>query len=183
MDEQHRLEQLAAASLTPDDCPPREQLALYMLRLLTGNDELRLAAHVRSCPICQHDIALAQPPSTPQPHPLERVIAQLTPFRLAEGRRGEERGEYRRYEAQEIQIDLSISAREGDYRRISGKILRASTWLAGCAVVLRSTNHRYRRTSNEVGFFSFDSVPLGHYTLTITADHLQVRIPDTLILD
>src|SRR5439155_634247 len=61
MDVQRRLEQLALSSLTETECPDADRLAAYILGTLTETDQLIVAAHARTCPLCQHDIAAGRP--------------------------------------------------------------------------------------------------------------------------
>src|SRR4051794_3726553 len=94
MDKQQKLERMATASLTEEFCPPAEQVAAYTLGMLTGNDQLIVAAHVRLCPLCAADVAASRPP-TPRPR---TVLARFLPPMLVEGhRRGEEHSNVRQF--------------------------------------------------------------------------------------
>ena len=171
--ERRRLEQLAFASLTEADCPDADRLAAYILGALTGNDQLVVAAHVRDCPLCRHDIAICRPPD-PRPR---SVIAQFSPFALADGRRGAvPEANVRRYVAADLTVELTIAPPIGENWRITGQIMRSAMPVAQHLVTLRARRRRFEQTSDDQGFFTFESVPAGHYTLTLTEGPVQVQI-------
>jgi hypothetical protein len=159
--ESNRLSALSIASADETHCPPAEQLALYMLGELQGNAQLSLAAHVRSCAFCQHDMHMSRPPA-----PRRRVFARLLPLAFADGRRGAT-GNVQRYIAGETTIDLTIIGMGADAWRLSGQVSRAGEPLAGRGVTLRYGRKRFYETSDETGFFSLRDLPEGRYTLTL----------------
>jgi hypothetical protein len=171
--EQRRLEQLALSSLTEADCPDADQLAAYILGTLTGTAQLRVAAHVRSCPLCQDDIAACRPPA-PRPR---LVLAHLLPLSLADGRRSAPLYQHvRRYVAADLTVELTIPPPVGDYWRITGQVMRAEQGLAGRPVTLQASRRRYQQTSDAQGFFTFERVPTGRYTLSVTDELIQVQL-------
>src|SRR5690349_12069520 len=117
MDQRRRLEQLAAASLSEEACPDAEQLAAYALGLLAGIEQLQVAAHVRDCPICLHDLVLCRPPETRR----RPLLASLMPLPLAQGRRGAGPENIRRYMAADLIVDVTIAPPDGDYWRVTGQ--------------------------------------------------------------
>lgn len=168
-----RLEQLAIASLNEEDCPSSDDLAAYGLGLLSGNDQLRVAAHVRICPLCQHDLSVAIPPSEKP----RRLIARPAPLQLAPGRRGTaESRSIRTFVAADIEIALTIAPPDGEYLRLTGQVLRAGAGAPGCGVELRRGRWRRDQTSDSDGFFSFDEIPEGRYTLGVQDEQLHVQI-------
>lgn len=172
MDFRRRLEQLTLASL-PAECPPVEQLADYLLGLLSDTEQLRVAAHVRACPICTHELEVCQPPP-PRPR---RQIARLVPTMLSADRRAEmERAEVRQYVAADLEIHLTVAPAEGDHWQITGHLTQASASLGTCPVVLRKGRRHYQQTSDADGFFAFEQIPSGSYTLTVTYAQTQVQI-------
>src|SRR4051794_37044659 len=101
MIDRRRLEQLAAISLNEADCPDADLLAASALGMLTGNEQLRVAAHVRQCPLCQADIAACRPPP-PRP---SVFVARMRPWLPAEGRRS---AAYRENRRQYVAADIMI---------------------------------------------------------------------------
>lgn len=178
MNDRRRLEQLAIASLTEEECPDVERLAAYALGVLTGSEQLIVAAHVRGCPICTHDVAVCRPPE-----PRRRFsIAQLVPLALVEGRRsGADQAAVRRYEAANLVVELTVAPPDGDYWRITGQVLKAGAGLGECSVTLRGPRRRYQQTSDRYGFFTFESLPAGRYTLTVASAAVQVQIRDLVL--
>lgn len=181
MNEQRRLEQLAFVSLTEAGCPDTDQLAAYMLGGLTGAAQLAVAAHVRACPLCQHDMAVCRPP---EPRP-QLLIARLLPLSLADGRRSAGyTTNIRHYVAADLAVDLVIAPPTGDLWRVTGQVRRAGEGLPERQAIARSGRRRYVQTSDEQGFFTFDSLPAGRYTLSVTDGQVLVQIRNlTLTLD
>ena len=173
MNERRRLETLAISSLNAADCPDAELLAASMLGILTGNEQLRVAAHVRQCPLCQADMAACRPPP-PRP---STFVARLRPLLLAEGRRSAAYRENRRqYVAADVVVELTIAPPIGEHWRVTGQILREGAGLPARTVTARSGRRRYVQTSDDQGFFTFDALPSGRYTLSVVDGHIQVQI-------
>lgn len=173
IDKQRQLERIAFASLTEADCPEADQLAAYILGTLTGTEQLIVAAHVRECPLCRHDIATCRPPES-RPR---SVIAQFMPFALADGRRGAaQHANVRRYVAADLTVELTIAPPIGESWRITGQIMRAAIPVAQQLVRLRARRRRFEQTSDDHGFFTFESLPAGQYTLTLADGSVQVQI-------
>jgi hypothetical protein len=166
----NRLTALSIASSEEENCPAAEQLAAYILGELSGNEQLRIAAHVRSCPFCQHDMAVSRPPA-----PRRRVFARLLPLAFAEGRRGGS-GDVQRYVAGETTIDLTIIGMGADSWRLSGQISRAGEPLPGRSVTLRYGRKRFYEMSDETGFFSLRDLPEGRYTLTLDDSEAPILV-------
>jgi hypothetical protein len=178
MDEQRRLEQLAFASLTEAECPDTDQLAAYMLGNLTGTEQLIIAAHIRECPLCQHDVAICRPPE-PRPH---RFIARLVPLSLLDGRRSTlYQANIRHYVAADLHVELTIAPPAGDLWRITGQILRSDEGLPDRTVIARAGRRRYMQMSDAQGFFTFDALPAGRYTLSVADGQIQVQIRDLVL--
>lgn len=173
MSNRRTLEMLARASLNHEDCPNPDQLAAFMLDLLSGNEQLKVADHVRRCPVCQEEVALVRPPE-PRPRPL---IARLLPT-LATGLRGPSVGSgLRQYQAADLTIELTLVPQDGESWRITGQILRGGAPVAGLPVNLRRTRQRiYRQESDAEGFFTYMSLPEGQYTLSVTDGATSVLV-------
>jgi hypothetical protein len=178
MNKRHKLEQLAIASFAEEVHPDPELLAAYALGMLTGNEQLKVAAHVRTCQICTYDLAVCRPPEA-RPRLL---IADLTPLALTDGRRsGAHQAYVRQYVAADIVIDLTIPPPEGDYWAITGQITQAGTGLVERTIILRASRRRYQQISDANGFFSFVGVPAGQYTISVTDGKIQVQIRDLVL--
>lgn len=166
-----RLTALSIASTSEDTCPPVEQLAAYIVGELGGNVQLQLAAHVRSCTFCQHDIALSRPPAPRQ----RQVLARLLPMAFADGRRGGESG-VQRYVAGETTIDLRMVGIGADSWRVSGQVSRGGEPLPGRGVTMRWGRKRFIETSDEAGFFTLRDLPEGRYTLTLDDSEAPILV-------
>ncbi|HEU4325158.1 MAG TPA: zf-HC2 domain-containing protein [Roseiflexaceae bacterium] len=168
-----RLERLAYQSLSEDECPEADLLAAYMLGDLSGNSQLSVAAHVRGCPLCQRDLAVCQP-LAPRPRTL---VARLLPPPLLAGRRSSATAaQVRQYVAADLSVDLTIAPPSGDEWRLTGQVLRGGAGQADLPVLLRSGRRSYRQTSDNGGFFTFQALPPGRYTLSVTDTQVLVQI-------
>lgn len=171
------LERLAIASLDEAGCPSSEQLAAYSLGMLVGNEELSVAAHVRTCPLCTADVAALQPPQR-----RARLIAQLLPPIALVGRRsGSTDNRVRHYLAADLTIELTIAPPHGDTWRITGQLLRGGTGVVGQTVTIRSGRRQYQRQSDGDGFFTFDALSSGQYTLAVRDTTSTVQIRDIVL--
>lgn len=177
MDTHRRLEALAIASLTERACPSPELLAAYALGMLDGAQQLQVAAHVRSCPICTHDVAACRPPER---RGVIVVAAPLAPT-LAQGRRGDAEGSVRRFVTADILVELTISPPEGEFWRLTGMISREERGIAGRPIVMQSGRRRYRQVSDDQGFFTFDALRAGRYTLSVLDGQTTVQIQDLVL--
>jgi hypothetical protein len=177
MTTRQQLERLALASLTDEDCPDPETMAAHLLGLLAATHQLQVAAHLRTCPRCRTELLLAQPP-TPRTRPL---IARLMPGLLL-GVRGPGPASSRRYQAANLSIELTIAPPEGDFWRLTGQLLRGDAPLAGQTVLLRAARRRaLQQQSDELGFFSFEDLPTGRYTLTVNEETTAVQVRGILL--
>jgi|GEM_PF-3079944 len=174
MDVYRQLEHLALASLTADACPPAEVLAEYILMTLTGTAQLQVAAHVRGCPLCQEEIEFCRPPAPPH----RTLIARLVPLVVAGLRSAPSSHTIRQYRAADLTVEITIVPTQGERWRVTGQILRNTNGVAGQEVVLRSARRRtYREESDDQGFFTFEDINNGHYTLSVkdSATVVQIR--------
>jgi len=187
MDDEQRLERLAIASLRMEPCPDAERLAAYAARTLSGMDQLLVDAHVRRCPLCTRDLELSRPPDLDQRWQLDerppvrqrfaiaQPLEQLFGVRL---RAEHGRDDVRQYLAADVALSVTITPTAGERWRITGQITRANTPLAERAITLRSARRRYQRETDVDGFFTFEDVPAGRYTLSTIEDSVYVQIRD-----
>ena len=194
MDIKEQLRHLAIASFTDEECPDADLLAAFALHQLAGTtEELRVAAHMRTCSMCTYDVALCrsveakQTPGgitwPPQPEPAKRrgsSIARLLPALSPTGRRSGTLTNYdRRYKDADLIIDLTIPPPEGDYWHITGGVQRNDIGIKGCTVLLQAGRRRFSsQITDELGIFRFEQVPAGRYTITVNEGQVRVQIRD-----
>lgn len=183
MNDRQLLERMIIASLTDENCPSSEQLADYILGTLTGNDQLRVARHVRECPLCQH-LAITYQPAEPRPQ--RSFIARLLPLAPSAGRRGAvDATAMRRYQVADINIlvELLISPPDQEHWSVTGRVMRGGVAAVAAPVTMRADTYRSQQTTDAEGFFAFDQLPPGHYTLEILQPPARVEIPDLILLE
>ncbi len=173
MDTRSLLERLSLMSLTDEACPSPDQLAAYLLGTLDGAEQLSVAAHVRTCPMCQEDVSRARPPE-PRPH---RVLARLLPS-FASGVRGSGATAFvRQYQAADLIVEVTFGPPQGDYWRLTGQVLRNDEGVPDLPVLLRAGRRRpFQTLSDSEGFFTFEDLPAGNYTLSITCEHTLIQV-------
>lgn len=173
MDFRTQLEQLALASLSDEACPEPEQLAAYLLGTLSGAAQLSVAAHVRQCPLCREDLALARPP---EPRP-RRLVARLLPTLLS-GVRGSSASAFvRQYQAADLVVELTLAPPVGDYWRLTGQLLRERAGVPDREITLRSGRRRRLQTTSDTdGFFTFEDLPFGAYTLSVADGDTLIQV-------
>jgi hypothetical protein len=187
MNFQERLEHYAIASLREEICPDATQLAAYASGTLSGTQQLIVAAHVRLCPICTHDLELAAIPdladrwalaerSIVRPRfAIARLIDSIAAGRVR-GIQSPKKEDVRQYVAADIAINLVIAPPAGERWRISGYVTQGGTPLAERTVALRSRHRRLRQQTNEDGFFTFEQISAGQYTLSIVEATVSIQI-------
>lgn len=178
MSARQRLIWLATISFAAIPCPSADQLAAFALGRLIGEEQLRVAAHVRQCPVCAADVAAARPPES-KPRPL---VAQLLPIQPLLGRRsqGEQAG-IRQYRAAHLSVELMIGPLVGEFRRLSGQVLRDGQGVSGAQISLRAKRRRRSRQTNEFGFFSFEGVKPGTHKMLVSDGQITLAINDLVV--
>jgi hypothetical protein len=183
MNTNESFERLVIAGLAGDGCPTSDQLAGYTLGLLTGNEQLAVAAHVRSCPLCQTLVEISRPPEPErQSEPggqllkgFQTLVAQLiTPLPALNRRSDANREHIRQYMVADIAIELLIPPPHGESWSITGQVLQGGVGLALCDVRLQVGRRKFTQTSDADGFFAFADLSSGQYQLSVT--HAQVRV-------
>jgi Carboxypeptidase regulatory-like domain len=179
-DRREQLAALARGSLSDEDCPNTMDLAAYALGDRSGTEQLKLAAHIRSCPLCQQLIAMCTPAEA-LPQPLH--IAQLLTAPLGLGLRSSGLGTVRHYRVADMMIELTIPAAHGDQWRLTGHLSRAGQPLSEVLVTATDGVTTYDDTSDAVGFFSFRALPPGNYTLTAITESMAAQILNLVLND
>lgn len=187
MSDRRQLEQALLRSYSEDACPATDALAAYVLGDLSADEQLRLAAHLRSCTACQELTELCAPPA-PRPALRTRIqslVAQLAPLAPASGLRGaDERTQPRTYFAADLVIALSVPPPEGEAWSLLGQVLRAERGLAQATITLRTARRRaHSATSDAEGFFAFRDLPTGRYLLMVNYEQIRVEIRDLTLSD
>jgi hypothetical protein len=171
-------DRLMAASFSQAACPDSDQLAAYLIGELNGNEQLVMVAHVRQCPRCRYTLEACRRPEPPQ----QIRLAHLLPLPLAEGQRRDGAQEYTyQYVAADMVIKLLIAPPNGDYWRLTGWIIRAGVGHAEQMVLLRTRRRRYQQYTDQHGFFTFEVLPTGRYTLSVVDGAVQVQIHDLML--
>lgn len=173
MDTRSMLERLSLASLTDEACPTPEQLAAFILKSLDSAAFLTVAAHVRTCPLCQEDVQLVRPP---EPNP-RRIIARLLPSFTIGVRGNQTASLVRKYQAANLVVELTFAPPHGDHWRLTGQVLRSNRGVGNIPVVLRAGRRRpHQVVSDSDGFFTFEDLPSGTYTLSVDDGDAVVQI-------
>src|SRR6185295_4039892 len=108
--------------------------------------------------------------------PRQILLARLLPLPLAEGQRREGSQEYTyQYVAADMVIKLIIAPPSGDYWRVAGRVIRAGIGHAEQMVLLRAKRRRYQQYTDEHGFFTFEILPTGRYTLSVVDGPVQIQ--------
>lgn len=181
------IDELFAAALYRAACPPSDQLLLYQTQLLEADAAVSVAAHVQFCAACRSDLAVIAAP--PEAGPAERlgagfaaartqIRALLTPLAAAPALRG---GSARTlsFSAEAYQITLALipPLTPGALGQIEGQ-LSGGPPTEGTAELLHADAPISREPIDDLGFFAFDTVAAGTYTLRLTIDETQILIDD-----
>jgi hypothetical protein len=78
-------------------------------------------------------------------------------------------------------IKLIIAPPSGDYWRVAGRVIRAGVGHAEQMVLMRTKRRRYQQYTDEHGFFTFEILPTGRYTLSVVDGPVQVQIHDLVL--
>jgi hypothetical protein len=178
MNEQQRLERLASMVPPDEACPDADTLAAYILEQLHGNEQLRVAAHVRKCPLCRYQASSCRPPQ-PRQGPL---LARLVPMQIAGGQRSSlVESNTLHYIAAHLVIEMIIPQPTGEHWRITGQILSNRSGLENCVVTARSGRRRWQGITDTEGFFTFTGLPEGRYTISVSDSLVTVQIRDIIL--
>ncbi len=90
-------------------------------------------------------------------------------------------GYVRQYVAADLTIELTIPPPTGDFWRITGQVLRMLTGIPNVQIVLRRKGKRYHQISDGQGFFTFEQLLSGHYSLSAEEGTTIVRIRNLVL--
>lgn len=186
MNTNESFERSVIASLAGDGCPTSDQLADYTLGILTGNEQLAVAAHVRSCPVCQTLVEVCRPPEPKRQlrRKLQTLVAQFVSRAPILNHRSETGREHiRQYVVADITIELLIPPPQGEFWSITGQILQGGVGLAMCTIRLRVGRRTLTQTSDAEGFFAFAGLVAGRYQLSVMHEQLRVEINDLTLYE
>lgn len=173
-------EKFLHAPVVDIDCPATEKLAAFILGLVSSDDQLSLAAHVRSCPRCQLAVSFASPKDTAV-HPgmwqqkLKRLLAYPLPASNL-GFRGAEQSQQFQVEHFSVVVTPMPHTHEG--WQLAGRILYDGVGQAGWKVLAMKTGRRSRTITDNDGFFVFEQLLDGHYLLSFSGDRVRIHIRD-----
>lgn len=174
------------------DCPSAETLVLAERRRLPAIEQLRVAAHLRTCSRCAAEAEAIREPPAADPLPsiglgerLRRVVAVLTtPPQLAvAGLRGTTGPSAQTYRAEDltITIHLEATARRG-HVNLTGEIWQegaGAAALAGQTVrLLAPDGGAATATIGDLGDFIIDAVATGIYRLEVELADRVVVVED-----
>ncbi|MFN8516811.1 MAG: hypothetical protein U0232_01295 [Thermomicrobiales bacterium] len=192
--EYRKLQGNLIGALYRHDCPPTQRLGDYALRLLAPADQVAIAAHANTCPLCADELAQIRaflaieadlPPLGLGERARRIIVAVLAPppATAPTALRGTVVGATQTYLAEDVTISLDVAAgSRRDRRSLTGLAWRDrddATPLAGATVALIGADGATRTEAiDELGNFAFDDVPTGETRLEIAlADELIAIAP------
>ncbi len=179
-----RMEALLRTHLYRRSCPPPEQLSLYQLdrqsglNLLSAEEKLVIAQHVRQCPHCQRELEDLAEPNVPPSlrarlrRAVARIEAQFVPIPgwQAAGLRGQGQPPQRfRTEDLEVHLSQQPGYRHGRWMLLGRLEPRTHTTpkVAGTTVWLTQGEEAWETSVTADGTFAFEEVMAGTYDVTL----------------
>lgn len=170
-------EALLGAALTRAACPPAEALLRHQAGLLDAAAARDLQAHLAGCADCAAELALlAAPPEPALPGRLLRAGARLVRALRQPGAppalalRGGERAPRRAVfaaEGYEVVVVVAQEQPAASRYQLEGQVLAPGGGQPGVARLSGSAQPELEAEVDALGFFAFDAVPPGAYTLAI----------------
>jgi hypothetical protein len=169
-------EALLSAALVRADCPATEELLGFAAGLLVPDEQRRVATHVANCYDCAAELALlAKPPEPAVVGRLARAGVRLVRALLqpeappALAMRGHVPAARRaHYAAEGYEILVVVTpGRPAEGYALEGQILTPTGPRPGSAQLSGSAQGERSVEVDELGFFSFEGVPPGAYTLAL----------------
>jgi anti-sigma factor RsiW len=171
---------LLSAALARADCPAPELLLRYQAGLLGAEEAGTLATHLATCAGCAAELALLETPPAPSAAgSLARAGARLLRALLqpaappALALRGEGPGARQAaYAVEGYQLLLATTPGRPATgpAQLEGQLLAPDGAAAGAARLWAGEAAVAEAEVDELGFFAFDAVPPGSYTLTLDLD-------------
>lgn len=177
---------LLSAALARADCPAPELLLRYQAGLLSAGESEPVARHLSACADCAAELALLAAPPAPSPvgalaraggRLLRALLQPAAPPALA--LRGDEPGARQlAYAVEGYQLLLaSAPGRPATGpAQLEGQLLAPDEPAAGTARLLAGARAVAEAEIDELGFFAFDGVTPGHYTLAIDVGEDRIVI-------
>lgn len=177
------------------DCPSSEHLGEWQMGLLQPDQAAAIAAHLASCPWCQHDVdtiaeILAQPLAMDESPfaGLRRLVARLvqtnivgSPGQAALALRGQKGGS-RAYQADDLQVTIASEPLASGRLLLVGLLTSTGTTLEdfrGTRVQLFQHHQLVAETEvDELGNFTFDGLTPGQYDLALPFENEVLLIPN-----
>ena len=161
----------------PASCPDAEQLAAYVLNELVGNDHLRIAAHLRTCPGCQLAVQLVHPPAVaPLPQRPKLLIAQQRLQPVPSGVRSSANSASDFYQVGDFAVVLSATLIEGEGWQLAGRLLHNGNGLANWRITISVARRRLRDHSDADGFFTMSGLPAGMCQISLSDGQTRVLL-------
>jgi hypothetical protein len=188
-DDLRALEALFATALYRAACPPAEQLLRYRADLLTSAEAAAVAAHVHECRACQEELALiTNPPASDARTRIAAglatartlIRATLLPTPAAPALRGAApRTLTFSADPYQLVVGLIPAPGAGALGQIEGQVVGAL--VAGLAELLQNDTVLQSGDVDELGFFAFDGVASGAYSLRISFDDTYIVVDDLVL--
>jgi anti-sigma factor RsiW len=183
------LDALLAEALYRADCPPADRLLEHSAGLLDADVARLIEAHLAICAHCQSEVALiSAPPST---NPAARLAAGLAAARTlvratltgggpALALRGAE-GKALRYDAGTYQVIIGTIPPPSPRGtgQIEGQLIGGTS--AGLAELLDGDALIQAGELDALGYFAFDDVAAGVYTIRLTHDVDLIIVEDVAL--
>jgi anti-sigma factor RsiW len=163
-------------------CPLSEVLGQYQLDLLSPDERLKVAAHVRTCPHCSRELDELRTRKDDLTHAVLQVIqgavrvveaALVTPPRLrpvgVRGRGREARAEQRAFHGAGLDVlvgfqPVATHKREGT---LVGAVVQAEAVAGGRAWLFQEGEKPTFSLVDELGTFTFEEIRPGEYDLAL----------------
>lgn len=185
-------------------CPDATLLNHYCAGLLPGDENIRLASHIRDCPLCTDDVANIRrllnnfDPFPPPSLVVQRILANLVPWQPQLVMRGEsappeQTAWPRQYRTEAINISLHLSRAsngemmllglfsytdpEESVEELEGVQVELYSMLGNAEQGAPEDGHLVMSTEiDDMGSITFKGVPVGEYVLIVRMPNHEVAI-------
>jgi anti-sigma factor RsiW len=173
------------------DCPAPEVLGQYMLGLLTPEEKLRVAAHLRGCPLCSRELEtlereerLGQKLVDALRGVVEVVEAVLVPqprLRPAAIRGQGERQFAYQAEGVEVLLGFQPSARGTRRGTLLGAVVESGTAPSDVAWIFPAGESPSQVEIDALGGFAFEDITPGEYDLVLVIGERGILLREVVI--